>query len=530
MLKKISLLGLIFTIILLFSFSFFIVENVYDNTESLIGLTIDGVSTKNFPSKTSGYAIESILCDKDATGVWDYENWTLKIRNMTQSRTKCQINFVSRYTEDILNGTDPVLKDELIPVTIENDGTVKKASLGWEWYKYKDKKWANAIILNDETEVYYDGDVIPEESIESYFVWIPRYRYQIFNEGKYTGQISSVTNASKEIKIEFENKNIEPSNGSTVGSWLTHPAFTAFDINGIWVGKFEVGYKGASTPDEAKKNENNSNKIQVKPNVYSWRGIQVANAHLSSYHYKRNLDSHMMKNTEWGAVAYLQHSAYGSKASVRINNNENYISGYAGVHEPTCGYTGANETCNRYEKTNLGVDGTYTVNYFNSSSQVASTTGNYSGIYDMSGGANEYVMGVIKTTNDVLCSGRNPSDHSGFNGSYCGDSGSFKDGEEFPNHRYLDTYKAGESGNTNYNRRILGDATGEMGPFTTRNGEKRTAGSWYFDEAMFVFSALPWVIRGGGNDSGIGAGIFYFHHASGGIYSNYSFRIALSIP
>ena len=120
MLKKISLLGLIFTIILLFSFSFFIVENVYDNTESLIGLTIDGVSTKNFPSKTSGYAIKSILCDKDATGVWDYESWTLKIRNMTQSRTKCQINFVSRYTEDILNGTDPVLKEELIPVTIEN--------------------------------------------------------------------------------------------------------------------------------------------------------------------------------------------------------------------------------------------------------------------------------------------------------------------------------------------------------------------------------------------------------------------------
>ena len=27
--------------------------------------------------------------------------------------------------------------------------------------------------------------------------------------------------------------------------------------------------------------------------------------------YQRELDSHMMKNTEWGAVAYLSHSIYG---------------------------------------------------------------------------------------------------------------------------------------------------------------------------------------------------------------------------
>ena len=31
------------------------------------------------------------------------------------------------YTEDILNGADPVLKTDLIPVTIDNDRTVKKA-------------------------------------------------------------------------------------------------------------------------------------------------------------------------------------------------------------------------------------------------------------------------------------------------------------------------------------------------------------------------------------------------------------------
>ena len=101
-----------------------------DIDSSLIGVTIDGSSVTTFPSNTSGYAIDDIQCDKGASGVWDYKNWGLKIRNVTQSRTKCQINFVSRYSESILNGTDPVLKEGLIPVTIENDGTVRKASLG----------------------------------------------------------------------------------------------------------------------------------------------------------------------------------------------------------------------------------------------------------------------------------------------------------------------------------------------------------------------------------------------------------------
>ena len=28
-------------------------------------------------------------------------------------------------------------------------------------------------------------EIIPESNIESYFVWIPRYRYKIFNNGNY---------------------------------------------------------------------------------------------------------------------------------------------------------------------------------------------------------------------------------------------------------------------------------------------------------------------------------------------------------
>src|SRR5699024_10227597 len=96
------------------------------------------------------------------------------------------------------------------------------------------------------------------------------------------------------------------------------------NTNGLWVGKFETGYSGATSTSGANNNTTEVDKVIIKPNVYSWRNIQVANAFTVSYNYKRELESHMMKNTEWGAVAYLSHSIYGISDSIRINNNSSY--------------------------------------------------------------------------------------------------------------------------------------------------------------------------------------------------------------
>ena len=102
---------------------------------------------------------------------------------------------------------------------------------------------------------------------------------------------------------------------------LTHPAFTSFDDNnGLWVAKFESGFKGATSTESAQVNSSDYTNLVIKPNQYSWRSITVGNAFKTSYDYNRELDSHMMKNTEWGAVAYLSHSKYGNIASLRINN------------------------------------------------------------------------------------------------------------------------------------------------------------------------------------------------------------------
>ena len=49
-----------------------------------------------------------------------------------------------------------------------------------------------------------------------------------------------------------------------------------------------------------------------------------------------------MKNTEWGAVAYLSHSTYGINTEITINNCENYVTGIgadtvsAGSSSTTC--------------------------------------------------------------------------------------------------------------------------------------------------------------------------------------------------
>ena len=82
-----------------------------------------------------------------------------------------------------------------------------------------------------------------------------------------------------------------------------------------------------------------------------------------------------------------------------------------------------------------------------------------------------------------------------------------------------------------YNRRILGDATGEMGSFSTATygAQIRKIGSWHNDESWFINSESPWFSRGGAMTAGTSSGIFNFARESGYIYSWGSFRIVLAL-
>ena len=392
------------------------------------------------------------------------------------------------YKEEILNGADPVIKENLVPVTISDNGEVTYADTSKEWYSYENKEWANAVILN-EGVTYQEGDIMQESDIESYFVWIPRYRYQIFDEGNYTEAIPSkpTENIAKEIQIEFESKDEVPSTGS----------FTNFDVNGFWVGKYETGYKGATTKEEAQVNEENPNKVIVKPNTYSWRGISVSNIFKTVYNYNRDLDSHMIKNTEWGAVAYLSHSKYGINTEVRINNNSNFLTGHSATDETDqSSYPGES-----------GMTQDVTLPYNTPTGYKASTTGNITGIYDMSGGAIEYVAGYVQSAND----------QSGFSVS-----------ELATYSKYLDLYPS-DATLSNFNYRILGDATGELGPFYNYSdvSGKRFHNNWYGDHSYFADSIYPWFTRGNHYTHGLLAGQFTFSRAYGNESTIGGYRIVL---
>ena len=516
-------------------------EQLKDNENIELAIYINDEETNTIPGKDSGYYLdlEKSTCTNNAIIQFDINTWSPVVKNMSEYKTRCELHFDSEYKESILNGTDPVLEDPLIPVTIESDGTVRKASLANEWYSYEKKNWANAVILFDENETYEDGEVIPEEKIESYFVWIPKYRYQLWDLGNYDSLTSIDTSKIHEIPIIFGDYNTSDGNvgecttpmtsgatgNCTVGDYMTHPAFISIPSTGFWAGKFETG-----TTLSSDYNVRNGEAIQIRPNVSSWRGIQVANAFYTSYDYQRSLDSHMMKNTEWGAVAYLQHSIYGSQTSVRINNNSSYITGYQANNEPTCGYTATNEECNRYCN-----DGSCNTAYPNS--VLASTTGNISGIYDMSGGAWEYVMGIMLDQNGNPMSGRNNLYNSGFNGTFgcptCDSdtSGltSLTGGYDWPDKKYYDTY-AYATVDEQFQRRILGDAAGEMGPFAnaTYLTQSRQISSWYANQSYFVSTYASWNVRGAAHTDGLNAGMFAFSNANGHMDGSASFRIVLT--
>ena len=218
---------------------------------------INDTISNTIPDKNDGYYFnfEKSYCTEGAEINWNWQTWVPTISNLSNTKTKCNFYFDEKYTEDILNGTDPILSEELIPINISDTGVVTRANLSKEWYNYGKKQWANAIILNEENtaNLYSVESVIPESAIESYFVWIPKYRYQLWDLGFYEGSTSFDSKKAHTIPVIFgdydtldsvEGECATPmmsgeSGACSVGDYMTHPAFLSFDSKGMWVGNME---------------------------------------------------------------------------------------------------------------------------------------------------------------------------------------------------------------------------------------------------------------------------------------------------
>ena len=467
----------------------------------------------------------------------------------------------------------PELTSNMIPVYYDLDNEVwKKADVdntSNSWYDYENKMWANAVtVTSANRETYLNADVdteIPMSDINTMWVWIPRFRYTYFN-----------SNTPEEIKVRFEDGinstgtikcvdalNQTDSDGNVISqtctdtvndglvigkSTYTHPAFT-FDgeeLKGIWVGKFEVSSDtncNAITGVAMGSSCNQQNiRPLIKPDVKSWRGAQTAvffngiyNMRESGnqYGFKTTDETHMIKNSEWGAIAYLSHSKYGINKEINLNNSSDFYTGRSGGSGG--GSTRINVTypdqtsVSTFTKAGFYTYDGYLLEYNKNTktttkdmSKIASTTGNITGIYDMAGGAWEYTMaGIVDSDGNVITgSSKTSNKNSAFTGVFS-DGTSFTGTFDFPDSKYYDFYSYNAKSNAEFTRGKLGDSTIEVTiPGVYKN--------WYGDSPILVYANFPMFLRGGSYGNGENSGAFNFHYTYGHANSGNSTRAVIS--
>ena len=412
---------------------------------------------------------------------------------------KATITYIGKELDfiDKSGANEPVLASNMIPVYYDETNDVwKKADKDnsqkdYRWYSYESSgeykgMWANAVTVKEANRQTYlnatPGTTISMDDINTMWVWIPR--FNAVTPSNYNGGTQAKPNA---IDVTFVKQNETAIDAFTFGTK---------QLSGFWYGKFEVGGTLASSCTNETCNVSN---IVVKPNVTSLRSQTVSSFFFASRSMEQTgnsfgfvsseVDTHMSKNNEWGAVAYLTQSIYGSCTTsttcteIGINNNKSYITGYGAPAGSSSSIT------NGTYDTDLGKD--------------ASTTGNIYGIYDMSGGAWEYVMGVLADSNGKPRSGGS-SWNSGFTGMLS--DGTTYTGITFPDSKYYNLY---------------------TGSSYTGHALTETA-EWYSDIAGFVNSGTPWFVRGGGSYNSTSSGVFFFSHDDGKSFALHSFRPVIS--
>ena len=550
---------------------------VDNNTETLVmgPITIDELNqyvlksqeetfNKNDTERSTTYRLRAWL---------DYNFDASKINEKTYSyKFRVNVNNDSVPTLDTSGANKPELTSNMIPVYYdEANNSWKKADASNLdefniWYNYDKKMWANAVTVSTANRDTYlkasAGTTIPITDINTMWVWIPRYTYTYFK-----------SSTPQEINIKFEKRtnssgtikcvpaiNQKDSDGNIISqkctdskntslkegiSTYTHPAFTfgSNELTGLWVGKFEN-----SAVDIPTSPITTDSTIIIKPDLvslrykdisYMFKDIRQMEGSNNVYGFKQssntvfnwdgtltndnnNIDIHMMKNNEWGVVAYLSHSKYGINGEIYKNNSSGYYTGRSGGNvsgktSASSVYTNISSTDQSNEYGYYTYDG-YLLNYNTNTksqtkdlSKVASSTGNIYGIYDISGGSNEYVMGVMVSSDGKF----NVASTGNWNASL------------MPLNKYYNSYSYDvSSNNTKYStftRGNLGDVTIEV--LASSSNRK----SWYDDLASFVASDRPWITRGSYYNDLVAPGAFYYHTGPGSHNDSVSTRSCLIV-
>ena len=484
----ITSLVIIIFIVLVGTILYFTIKEAFGDDNNVVANTVtraEGNDEQNIEKITP--STEKVIEDSTAT--------------LNKKYGKVEIVWVNKNNKIINNPLEPKLGD-MTPMKF-NEKTYdfeKTTADDLGWYDYINKKWANAVDSNG-----------------SYFVWIPRYVYKIiyYEDNSFTTPIgycddrgiTKINDDGTLTLIEENSKGLK----STGNHYIIAPAFmkdtaTGYknggwdeNISGIWVSKYEMSMEtnGAETVTSSYEIGDvlisDTIKAVSKPSVTSWRNITIGKAYNNAYNYNRDMESHLLKNSEWGAIAYLAYSKYGINGyEVTINKNQKY-------------YTGGSKTV------------TEVYNYNGNQT----TTGNATGVFDLCGGAWEFTAAYINNGYNRLLM------YGGMDSNYlC----------ENPDRttKYKTVYKNSteDDGKQVYNRKFA-YANYEI------NSEKRgdaifetsTAGysndSWNNNSSFFVQQDIPFFIRGGDIASGSASGLFSFNGGSGQSSAGHSYRVIL---
>ncbi len=467
----------------------------------------------------------------------------------------------------------------LIPVKIGTDGSITevKNPETEDWYNYEEKQWANAKST--------DG---------SLWVWIPRFAYKITQnngDNSQAGSIDVVFLKGTSNEAEEAGKKIVTSNTEDKESYIVHPAFRDGtsnnfangewdrEIPGFWIAKFEAGYVGdADNPGTAvdtgikyttiqgtvkdgtvntsyyygtRTTETTMKYPTFQANRPSYNNISMSDSFIlcknltasNSPFQLQKVDSHLIKNSEWGAVTYLSWSKYGQEGIEITVNNVTAGGGSSTIFAVT-GYGGATTSAGQVQNNldNL-LTGEAQGNWASLQGYKASTTGNISGVYDMSGGAWERTAGLVSNGHtNLLTYGKALLDNTGVEyeekdtKKVTQDTGeSTKYVTIYPHDTNYDNgngsgivLDTANQNNFKKNTSIYGDAIRE----TTGSHAGTTETDWYYsswngDFSLFPGFYGPFTGRGGRWSDTTRAGAFAFNRYGGGSYYHTSFRAVL---
>ena len=475
------------------------------------------------------------------------------------------------------------------PSSTEKGTVVKTTSEDADWYSYDEKKWANAQTEDGSMWVWIPRFAYRVNSSTKTFdvVFLVGTTDQYYDEN---GVLQTAKRCTSEDEL------VDTTTGYTV-----HPAFTDEtainyrnggwdkEITGIWVAKFEAGYASGNNDAEVVASSVNYTHTSVwVPNVESGKTTEnggssetprnwldktystttsikypvfqpvtytmnyinhndayniakALNASGNPYGFNGAADSHLMKNSEWGAVAYLSKSQYGLGATDITVNNINLNNSTESVYAVTGCTSNSTTSGQRITtiETIMGSDGTGTTgNTANGgvytwdqlTGTTASCTGTIYGIYDLSGGAWERTTGYVANENGSLGNGRSIA----YDGStlrtistkyttvYLHNSETDKPGITDVANDSTNLNKA-STNNWLANTLIYGDAIRE----TSTAGTGST--SWYSDGSYFPGLYYPFSIRGGNYSNGTSAGLFFFYRDGGSSRYNAGFRAVVVV-